>query len=67
MELLHLPWDDDVARLHALLDREDAAVGPTERVVLTPDEHAAYQRVTERFVATWHGNDRLERVLYRGV
>ena len=38
--LLHLPWDDDVARLHALLDREEAAIGPTGRVVLTPDEGA---------------------------
>ena len=65
--LLHQPWDDDVARLHALLDREGAAIGPTERVVLTPDELAAYQRVTERILATWHANDPLERLLYRGT
>lgn len=65
--LLHLPWDDDVARLHGLLDREEAPIAPTERVVLTPDELAAYQRVTERILATWHANDPLERVLYRGA
>ena len=37
------------------------------RLVLTPDELAAYQRVTERIVATWHGNEPLERFLYRGA
>lgn len=64
--LIHLPWDDDVDRLHALLGR-GATSRPTERLVLTPDELAAYQRVTERIVATWHGNDPLERFLYRGA
>lgn len=64
--LIHLPWDDDVDWLHALLGR-GATSRPTERLVLTPDELAAYQRVTERIVATWHGNDPLERFLYRGA
>ena len=28
---------------------------------------AAYQRVTERILGTWHANDPLERFLYRGA
>jgi hypothetical protein len=59
--LLRLPWDDDVDLLHVRL----AVVG--ERVVLSASEHQAYERVTERILATWHSNDSLERFVYRGL
>ncbi len=59
--LLRLPWDDDVDLLYARL----AVVG--ERVVLSASEHQAYERVTERILATWHSNDSLERFVYRGL
>jgi hypothetical protein len=63
--LLQLPWDDDVDLLHARLHR-GAAVVVGERVVLSATEHQAYERVTERILTTWHGNDLLERYVYRG-
>lgn len=61
--LLELVWDDDVDVLAARLDpgRLEAA-----RVVLSPEEYAAYLRVTDRILATWHAGDPLERSLYRG-
>lgn len=60
--LLELPWDDDVDVLASrLYPRFEVA-----RVVLTPEEYAAYLRVTERILATWHAGDPLERFLYRG-
>jgi len=66
--LIKLPWDDDVDVLQARLHRGASSVGrPTERVVLTADEQAAYEQVTDRIVATWSGGDPLERYLYRGA
>ena len=62
--LLRLPWDDDVDTLHARL--AESSGGSGGRVVLTPEEHAAYVRVTERILASWHGNSPLERYMYRG-
>lgn len=62
--LLRLPWDDDVDTLHARL--AGASGAPGGRVELTVEEHAAYVRVTERILATWHGNSPLERYMYRG-
>ncbi len=61
--LLRLPWDDDVDTLHARLA---GASGPGGRVVLSAEEHAAYERVTERILASWHGNSPFDRFVYRG-
>lgn len=65
--LLELAWDGEVDLLSARL--APGATSPrleTARVVLTPEEYAAYLRMTERILATWHADDPLERFLYRG-
>ncbi|MBW3613994.1 MAG: hypothetical protein KY439_01610 [Actinobacteria bacterium] len=49
-----LPWDDDRESWCKRLIGP-SIFGPTERLVLTHDEHAAYQRATERILATWQG------------
>jgi hypothetical protein len=64
--LLQLEWDDDVDLLATRLNRGVAGRHP-ERVVLSPEEYAAYGRVTERILASWHADDPLERLLYRGT
>lgn len=63
--LLETPSDDDTDVLNARLGRL-CLNGPTERIVLNAGELAAYERVTDRILATWHGNDPLERFVYRG-
>lgn len=64
--LLELVWDDDVDLLAARLNQGMAARHP-ERVVLSAEEYAAYGRVTQRILASWHADDPLERFLYRGT
>jgi hypothetical protein len=66
--LIQLPWDDDVDTLQATLHRGAASIGrPIERIVLTAEEHAAYERVTDRILSAWSGDDALERFVYRGA
>ena len=36
------------------------------RVVLSPEEYAAYERVSRRILATWHAGDSLAPFLYDG-
>jgi hypothetical protein len=51
-----------------VLDRGTGAIGDqSERVVLGASAYAAYQRVTDRILATWHRGDRLAPFLYRSV
>lgn len=61
--LLELPVDADVHRLHQLLPRPQTVI----RQVLSPADHAAYERVTGRILRAWHRNDALQRYLYRGA
>ncbi len=66
--LLLLPCDNDVELMRAVLDRRDSSVSRVgERVVLTAGQYAAYKRVTDRILATWHRGDSLARFLYRGA
>jgi len=62
--LLRLPWDDDVDLLHARLGRPVVAT-QTERIVLSAEEYAAYNRLSERILGTYYGGDPLERFVYR--
>lgn len=57
--LLELEWDDDVDMVSARLGRDVGHDG--ERVVPTTEEYAAYLRVTERIMATWHAGSVVDR------
>jgi len=52
---------DDATVLAALLQDEHA-----ERIVLSPDQHNAYRRLTSEHLAVFHTGDHLARFLYRG-
>lgn len=59
--LLDLTPNNDT---RTLADRLGAAAG---RVVLEPSEYAAYERLTERVLRTFHKGDPLARFVYRGM
>ena len=52
---------DDATVLAALLQDQHA-----ERIVLSPDQHDAYRRLTGEHLAVFHTGDPLARFLYRG-
>ena len=66
LALLTTGWDDDADRLAERLEAQADGSTPA-RVVLTVDEHTAYLRLTDRFLATWASGDPLERFIYRGT